>query len=446
MGYFLLRIPVQVFDCFSDMMSLQQPMGSLLGSAFDLPAYFRPGRWIVQKIIFELADGSYFYWFRLTQAVQVLAAVLLFVRLLQPRTPLDAALVPLALAVLTGSHTFAWTVREAFPVNHFLTILLCSLAAANLTCARPRRSVDLAATTLFVASASTLESGLLVWVIVAGGRLVGLRGVSRTGLVVITVLLGVYLCVRFVVLDVGMPGLALREAGVGFTRYSGADLVRMFGANPYPFYAYNVLASLAGVLFAEPRDGVWSFTRSLVQGSVHPALLVNVLSSTLATLAVAAFAWRRRRAWLDRRFDRRDGIVLLFVLVLGANALVSFSYTKDAIMSPAGALLAAAVYVALADGVEAAARTGARALPVVVVALLSTGWAIRAVGIHAALARTAFEVREQWASIDEYIPRWRDELSPAELALKRQLQNEAILYHPGGPPLREAWTRLFDTD
>jgi hypothetical protein len=30
--------------------------------------------------------------------------------------------------------------------------------------------------------------------------------------------------------------------------------------------------------------------------------------------------------------------------------------------------------------------------------------------------------------------------------LKRQLQTEAILYHPERPLLRDEWARLFDTD
>ena len=448
MGYFLLRIPVQVFDCFSDMMSLQQSMGSLLANSFDLPAYFRPGRWVAQKIVFELAGSDYFYAFRLTQALQVLAVAVLFVRLLEPRTALAASLVPLALTVLTASHTFAWTVREAFPINHFLTILLCSMAAANLVLARPRWSIDVAAAALFVVAAATLESGLLVWVIVAGGYLIGLRGVSRAGVAVVTILLAAYVVARFVVLDVGMPSLTLREAGIGFTRYAGADLQRMFADNPYPFYAYNVLASFVGVLLAEPRDGVWSLTHSIVEGRVHPGLVVNVISSTLATILVGVFVWRRRRALLERRVDRRDRVVLLFLMVLGTNAALSFSYTKDAIMSPAGGLFAAAVYVATLDAIErvALAPAAVRATAVVLLTVLSAGWALRLVGIHATLVRTSFEVREQWASIDEYIPRWRDELSPSELALKRQLQNEAILYHPEKPLIRDEFARLFDTD
>ena len=39
---------------------------------------------------------------------------------------------PIGLAALIGSHTIAWTLREAFPINAYLTIVLCCAAAANL--------------------------------------------------------------------------------------------------------------------------------------------------------------------------------------------------------------------------------------------------------------------------------------------------------------------------
>ena len=47
-----------------------------------------------------------------------------------------AAAVPLGLAALLGIHTFAGTVREAFPINTFMTILICCFAAADLAWTR----------------------------------------------------------------------------------------------------------------------------------------------------------------------------------------------------------------------------------------------------------------------------------------------------------------------
>ena len=114
---------------------------------------------------------------------------------------------PVALAVLVGSHTFAWTVREAYPVNTFLTILLCCAAAVALSSAAPRWWTTPAAIALFAVSALTVETGLLVWVILVAGYLLGWRGVSRAGIV--------GLCVALAgVLRPPLPGVRERPSGL----------------------------------------------------------------------------------------------------------------------------------------------------------------------------------------------------------------------------------------
>ena len=448
MGYFLLRIPIQIHDCFTEMCALLQPMGRLVHDAFTLPGYFRPGRWVFMKVVFDVSGGQYFTAFRTTQALQVVALVVLFVGQLRPRRAIDAALVPLGIAVLLGSHTFEWTVREAFPINHFLTIIVCCAAAVRLALLRHHWWNDVAAAALFILAATTLESGLLVWVIVAGGYLLGMRGVSRAGVAAVTALVVAYFVTRFLVLDVGTPSLTLREAGFGFRRYSGDELQAMFGSRPLVFYAYNVVASFVTVLLSEPRHGVWSLTAGIMGGSPQPALVVNVVSSVLATAVICRFAWIRRRAWIAGRLDDDDRIVLLFGLVLVANAVISYPYTKDAIMSPAGVLYAAAVFVAVRDlvvSLPARTRLGAVAASLVLL-LLSSTWAIRWVGMHAALDRTAMDYRTQWARVDEIMPRMRGNLTPAEKALRDTLFDDAIRRVPARTGMRDEWTELFDTD
>lgn len=448
MGYFLLRIPIQIHDCFTDMCSLLQPMGRLVLDAFTLPGYFRPGRWVFQKAVFDLSGGQYVLAFRSTQALQVLGLVVLFVGTLRPRRALDAALVPLAIAVLLGSHTFAWTVREAFPINHFLTIVVCCAAATRLALLQHRWWNDVAAAVIFVVAATTLENGLLVWVIVTGGWLLGMRGVGKAGVMAVTALVIAYFVIRFVVLDVGAPSLELREAGFGLRRYTGDELVAIFGGHPWVFYAYNVAVSFVTVLLSEPRHGVWSFTAGLLAGRPEPALLVNVVSSVAATALLGWFAWTRRRAWIAGRLDDDDRLVLLFALVLIANAVISYAYTKDAIMSPAGVAYAAAVFVAaraLVASLPQRTRLGGVVVSLVLL-LLSSTWAVRWVGMHAALDQTAMDVRQQWARVDEIMPRVRGNLTPAEQALRDSLLNEAIQRSPASTVVREEWTEWFDTD
>ena len=448
LGYFLLLIPIQFTDAFIIMVNLEQPFSEVMRTTFADRAYLRPGLYGTLKLFYDLSDGNYFYWFRLTQVVQGALTLVLFVRMLQPRSSTAATVVPLALAVLLGSHTFAWTVREAFPINTFLTILLCCVAAVNLSFARHRWWIDVAAIVLFTAAALTVESGLLVGVLFIAAYLLGLRGVSLRGVMVIGALFLGYFLLRFLVLGISVPGLSARDAGFGFARRDASELVAMFGDNPLPFYAYNVVASLLSVLVAEPRDGVWRLVRGLTSGNLEPPFLIGVASTVLATAIVCRFAWRRRQAWMERRLERADQLVLLFVCVLLVNAAISYAYTKDVIMSPAGLFFAAAVYAAVCDLVATPSRSTWRGLGVVVmVALLSTTWALRAVGLHAALAASARQVRAQGAYVDDLIAmRSYGELSPHALALKQQLQDDAVIRHPARPPLRETWTRLFEVE
>lgn len=446
-GYFLLRIPVQVTDSFTSILALKAPWGKLLHDQFYQVGYLRPGLWAEMKIVHDLSGGEYFYWFRMTQVVQVAVLLTLFVHVLRPRSFRDAAAVPVALAVLVGSHTFAWTVREAYPVNTFLTILLCCAAAVALSSSAPRWWTTPAAIALFAVSALTVESGLLVWVILVAGYLLGWRGVSRTGVVALCGTLAAYFLLRFLVFGNGLPGMSERDSGFGFARYAPAELQAMF-PNPLPFYAYNVVAALFSVLAGEPRDGVFELARSVTAGQTDPALLVGVVASLAATAVIVRYAWVRRGGWMAGAFTHGDRLVILFAVVLAANAAISFGYCKDIIMSPAGLLQAAAVFVAVRDLVgRVPASTVRRVAVAALLLVLSTTWGIRAVGLHAALDRTAVSVREQWAFVDEWLARTGStDLSPTPAALKQRLQDDANLRFPARPQLREELATLFEVD
>jgi len=448
LGYFLLRIPIQVGDAFSDLLVMRRSFTDMLAEAFQQAAYLRPARIAVIRLVAEASGGNYFNWFRLTHVAQVIVLIVLFIRLLRPATAAAAVVLPLALAVLIGSHTFAWTVREALPINHFLTIVICCVGAANLAFTGHRWWTDLLAAGLFVFAVLTIESGVLVWVILAGGYAVGGRGVSRRGVAIVTALLVSYVALRFGVLGTGLPDLTYREAGFGFRRYDSSELQAMFGASPVPFYAYNVVASVLGLLIAEPRDGVWYLTRSIVSGEPDYVLLMAAAASTVGAALILQHVWRSR-ARLARHPTYGDQLVLLFMAVTAANALLSYAYTKDVIMSPAGAFFALAVFAASRDLVERTAHTKKYATVVVAIGLclFSTAWAMRAVGLHAALANTAVQVREQWVHIDDRVRAWGyadDDTFVHEL--KRELQDDALLRHPRPPILLDEVTQFFEID
>src|SRR6185503_4802152 len=190
----------------------------------------------------------------------------------------------LGIATVVGIHTFAGAVVEGLPVNHFLTILIGCAAAVNIAQAQRTLLTDIAAVALLVCAMLTIESGLLIWVIVIAAYAVGYRGISRSALIVMTVCVATYFLGRFVLIGGAAPGLNERSAGFGFSVLNPDELVRRFGGNPIPFYAYNLLSAISCVLFAEPRGGVWMFVRELLHGRPEPWQFVNVLTSVTTTV------------------------------------------------------------------------------------------------------------------------------------------------------------------
>jgi hypothetical protein len=294
LAHFVVELPVQVSDSLGDILKLSASWTDLLYAQFTQQGFMRPFHWGSLKLVHDLSGGNYFVWYRGAHVVQVIVLVLLYLALVRPRTWSDAAVLPLGLAVLVGLHTFAGTVREAFPINLYLTVLICCFASAALVLAPYRWWNDLLVVVLFIVATLTLETGLLVWVIAVGGVLIGARGISRGGLVALVALLGAYFYLRFGVLGVGSPGLAERSSGFGFGMLEPSELVERFGPRPIVFYAYNVATSALSVLLSEPTGGVFQVVRAIRAGAVSPVMIVNLISSIAVTLLIGRFIWTRR--------------------------------------------------------------------------------------------------------------------------------------------------------
>jgi len=445
MAAFLLAIPVQLSDSFTEFISVHgRSLSQVIAAEFYNGTYFRPFRRALIKIVYELSGGHYYAAFRGFQALQVFALLLLFARMLRVRSRAALAAVPLGIATVVGIHTFAGAVVEGLPVNHFLTILIGCAAAVNIAQAQRTLLTDIAAVALLVCAMLTIESGLLIWVIVIAAYAVGYRGISRSALIVMTVCVATYFLGRFVLIGGAAPGLNERSAGFGFSVLNPDELVRRFGGNPIPFYAYNVLSAMSCVLFAEPRGGVWMFVRELLRGRPEPWQFVNVLTSVATTVLIARYAAARSANWRARGFDEPDRFVIIFLAVLPLNALFAGGYEKDVIMSPAGLFYAAAAYFVLRErlsGVKAVSLAPAIAL------LLAVGWSVRFVGIHDSLRARALSVREEWAYYDDWVreqPRPMP-LTPEEQAIKQHLYDDAVLRAPRVPqPSLGVTERLFD--
>jgi hypothetical protein len=438
MGHFLLGLPVQLTDSFGNMLKLSGSWSELIYGEFTQNAYLRPLLWANLKLVYDLSGGDYFTWFRGVHVVQVLALVMLYTALVRPRTLLDAAVVPFGLAVLFGMPSFAGTIREAFPINTYMTLLILCLAAALVAIGRYRWWNDIVAVALFALASLTVETGLLIWVILLGAALAGGRGLSRAGLTGLMALLGGYFYIRFVMFDVGTPGLIERSSGFGFSVLDPDDLVARFGGNPLPFYLYNVVTSAASILLSEPSAGVFRVTSAVMRAGVSLSMVLNLLATISVTALIGLFVWRRRGLWLARRFERDDQLVALFTMILAANAVISYPYTKDVIMSPAGAFFAVAGFVAARDFLtRLPGRLSPRMTTVAVAsaALVSSMWAVRVVGTHLNLRTGAYAERNEWAYAELSLSAEGITLTDAEQSLMRTLRDDAIFVHPAPPPL-----------
>jgi hypothetical protein len=452
-GYFLFAVPVQLTDSFGNLVQVRAgTLGSQIYAQLYQASYLRPLLWGHLRVIADLSGGHYYEWFRWWHVGQVTVLMLLFVRLLHVRTPADFAAVPLGLAALVGIHTFAGTVREAFPINTFMTILLCCLAAADLALSPPRWWRSVTACVVMAFAALTVESGLLVAVVVVAAWMAGARGVSGRGVLAVVLMVAGYLWLRFVFLEVGSPGLMERTSAYGFGKLEPRDLMERFGSNPLPFYVYNVVSSIASVLFAEPRAGEYAMTRDLLANELKTWQYVALTASTLGTLVIVTFAWIRRGEWWRLRFDRDDQLVLVFAAMVGFNAFISYAYTKDVIMSPAGAFFALALAAAtrrvalggMPGGPERGWSSWRAVALTVLLCVMSAAWAVRAIGIHVGLRHSALVMRNEWAYADLWFADEGQTPTGDAARLKDQLQLDAVSRHPAPAFFVGDWLEWFE--
>jgi hypothetical protein len=440
----LLWMPVQVSDSLGEILDAQESSStwaSFVGS-FGTTAYLRPLRIAQIKGLFDLAQGSH-YWlsFRGFHALLLIATVMLFMRALRVSTKVDFAASAFALVVLLGIYTFRGTVREAFPINHFLEMIVFCLAALALAQSRGGWMVDVAAALVFAAAALTLESGLLVWVVAVGAWAVGWRGVSLRGLSVMTVLLAAYAYVRFVHLATGVPTLSERSAGYLVEMLDPPALQERFGANPIWFYGYNVIASIMSVLFSEPQDGIFETAYAVLYSQPMWRLMIPVVTSVLTTGVIAWAAIRRVRHWGP--FDDTARIIVVFMLVLLANAVLSFAYSQDEIMSVAGVFYALAAFAAMRDVLLTAPtlRPSKAMACAALICTLAIGWSFRTAGVHYVLRSQAAKHQIDWVELPGRWDRgnqWPDD--PAARGLVMQLRHDAVyVSYPNTRTDRPEW-------
>ena len=75
--------------------------------------------------------------------------------------------------------------------------------------------------------------------------------------------------------------------------------------------------------------------------------------------------------------------------------------------------------------------------------VLSGAWACRAIGIHIGMRGTGAVVRKEWVYVDDWIERQGLKPDAEGVALKRQLQADAISKHPMRPIVLGEWVQWF---
>jgi hypothetical protein len=430
-GSVIMFTPVQASDTLANLLYVADaPWTTVLGSELRSGPYFRPLFLGHQKLILELAAGAYTPVFRGYHAFQLALLLGAFVWALRVRTAVEFAAAALALTVVLGLHTFNGLVREAFPVNPGLMVIACCLAI--LIIARrdsPSVWTDIAACALFVIATATMEQGLLLWVCAAAACLAGWRGLSTRGVAAMTALCAAYLVLRIAVLGIAAaPGSLARDTGFGFGFLSPGQLQERFGSNPLAFYLYNVVCSWLTVLFSEPRRGMWIAVQQASAGALAPAVVLNVLSSTLTTAVIAYTVLSRRDAWRKWNLEETDRLLLVSAAVIAANGAISFAYTRDLIMSPAGVFYGVAAYAALAHVLQRSPRRAvARFATVTLMLFLSFAWTVRSFSVPHMLLHAGQLQRHEWADLEFWMQRQRIPRPTGRSAgMLRQLREDAM--------------------
>src|SRR5687768_17338371 len=124
----LLHMPLQVSDSFTLLLDAVQSPSVWRDFRVHLsdPNYFRPVYYATIKAIADLSFENYVLGYRLYHALLIIAFLLLLARALHVRDRIDVAVAPLTLTVFVGIHTFLGTVRETWPISHFLQVAVLS--------------------------------------------------------------------------------------------------------------------------------------------------------------------------------------------------------------------------------------------------------------------------------------------------------------------------------
>lgn len=437
---FQISMPLQVSDHLSFLLLAQRTSFEHLFHAHVLD---RPAVWLLPKLFLEIPPDAYFAVVKVLHVAMTMALLLLGVRLLAVRTPVDFAAATIALYVLVGMHTFVGFINESFPINNHLAAALATVIAANLAYSRGGILADIGVMLCFVVGLSELETGFLVLVVVATGYALGWRGVSLWALGVILLLTMGYFVANAGHLA-GGGGLIHNSSGFGFSVRDPAELQQMFAGRMYVLFAYNVVCSVVSIIFAEPKAGVWDFTNAALSGTLRPHHLIEIGTSLVLAGFVGLYIWRHVGDWLRMRLTHSDRLVLMAGAVLFANAAISFAYLKDVTLGTAGVFWAIGGYAAIRDALirmtEGRTSVAWSIIACFALAVMSAGFVVRSMSAHYSIYKNAFSNQSDWV---DKIPAYQP-ITPEGQALMDRLKSEALVMPVPPKALLPRWLLEYE--
>jgi hypothetical protein len=332
--------------------------------------------------------------FKMLHIAAVVWLVVIFIRQLRPRSPIDAAAAMIAVAVLMGHGGFRENL-ENLPLNQMMVVMVLSLVVWGLLERDQRAWHAPVIVGLTVIAIGFKEQGLLIAPMVLAAWWMGAPGVSGRTAVATAGVATLYLFVRLY--GAGSWELFPQRIGFGFATLSPAEAAEQFGPFPLTAYGYSAASTMAAVLFSEPSAGVFSVIEHTLQGRVLPWEINHVISSLALTALIVWWGRRAVRREADGRWSLESRVCVAALIAVTGSAALGFAYTRDRMGGVAVVFYALAAFHALrAFARQVSGRARGRLAAAVALMLLAAAWQVRVIGTIEFARETAERNRREW--------------------------------------------------
>ena len=362
----------------------------MIANAFGPDVEYRPLFRVALKASYQMF-GMHLWPYQTLVLLQFACVLALVIWLCRPLGAHRAVAACIALSCIAGLHT-SRILFGFWPVNAGSFVLVLLLTAIAIAFDARARSIVWIYFPIVLVALLSVEWGVLIVAVLPVLWLMKAAAVDRRAVLWAFSGVAAYAAIRLAFSTVAAPPSFHTESGFGFSQLSPAELQARFGDAPWLFRLYNVAATFLTVVASEPRDGIFAFTASLIDGNVPYWQWIHVGSSLLTTAAIAI------GLVVFRPLSPRDRLLCgagLALLVFGSAFGVP--YTRDRVGMMAGVGYGLLLYVALATMLARMPAAGwPRKLIVTSVALIGASWVVRNAETYFQLRDTAWDFRQEW--------------------------------------------------